>query len=310
MTDIMSLQYPPPPNGTNIALQQPGYLPAEYSSIHSPTGLVQDTNMPPKGRHDPITKNLNMRLAKSLSTPASLKSAAVQQQVSLSQDQNALSLAAEKRRNKLGYHRTSVACVSLTSSVGRAFEYSNSGMPNWMSADVSPNSAKPGDLGTPWRPYPQESPTTPVFTSYTQHTTAPSATWAQHPEPAAREDMWYPTPTPRSLSFGTESVVGNHAQYPPISQMTSGLPTRPFDRKSGSMPEIYHSSINTAGTSLDTVSLSAGTEGTQSYDGWQPYSYGKPNDSSDAYVGWGGEQATSSATETHATSSNVYYTGR
>lgn len=105
----MSFQYPPPPpNGTSMALPPSGYLPANYSGIHSPGGLVQNTDMSPKERHNSMSKNLNMRLAKPLS--ASVVQSAAAHQASLSQEQNSLNLAAEKRRNKLGYHRTSVAC--------------------------------------------------------------------------------------------------------------------------------------------------------------------------------------------------------
>lgn len=69
----------------------------------------QDPNLADKERRDSLSKA--MKLKRSLSTP----SVRPQQPPPAPQpnpppDHSSLGLAAEKRRNKLGYHRTSVAC--------------------------------------------------------------------------------------------------------------------------------------------------------------------------------------------------------
>ena len=234
--------------------------------------------------------------------------------------------------------------VLIHSVSGRqSFDYSHSGMTNWMSADASPSSSKPGDLNASWRSYPQESPITPAFSPYTTHAAPPSATWTPQSEAAGRgsDDLgWsYPPPPPRSLSFGSDTMSSHHSQhqqqaYPSISQMTSGhhhhsnnsssggggrSSSSSYDRKSSAaaaaaMSDLYQSPTtipgadSIPGTTLDHhVSLTAGAVGTTAYSSWQqPYSYSK--DGSDAYVGWG-DHGTTPASEGHATSS-MYYTGR
>jgi hypothetical protein len=118
MTDVMSYQYPPPPhqNGAEMEIPPSGYMP-NYS-IHNPPPSGMDMRANPdsghsmKDRRDSFSNS--MKLKRSISTP-SVRPPQTQSQLPPSQnsaaEQNALSLAAaEKRRNKLGYHRTSVAC--------------------------------------------------------------------------------------------------------------------------------------------------------------------------------------------------------
>ncbi|KAK4673298.1 hypothetical protein QC763_110660 [Podospora pseudopauciseta] len=110
MTDIMSYQYPPPPqNGADMDMSPSGYYPNYSVSSHTSSGM--DSGVPSRDRSD------SMRIKRSLSTPAvgpspsqapAPQSTASQQ--STAQGQDPLGLAGEKRRNKLGYHRTSVAC--------------------------------------------------------------------------------------------------------------------------------------------------------------------------------------------------------
>ncbi|KAL1892521.1 hypothetical protein Sste5346_007033 [Sporothrix stenoceras] len=215
-----------------------------------------------------------------------------------------------------------------------SFDYSHSGMPNWMSADASPSSSKPGDMS--WRSYPQESPITPAFSPYTTHAAPPSATWTSDAARGSDDLGWsYPPPPPRSLSFGSDTMSSHHGHqqqtYPSISQMTSGhhhtnngsshrSSSSSYDRKSSAaaaaaaMSDLYQSPTtipgvdSIPGTTLDHhVSLTAGAVGTTAYSNWQqPYSYSK--DGSDAYVGWGDHNGTP-ASEGHAASS-MYYTGR
>lgn len=110
MTDIMSYQYPPPPqNGADMDMSPSGYYPNYSVSSHTSSGM--DSGVPSRDRSD------SMKIKRSLSTPAvgpspsqapAPQSTASQQ--STAQGQDPLGLAGEKRRNKLGYHRTSVAC--------------------------------------------------------------------------------------------------------------------------------------------------------------------------------------------------------
>ena len=211
----------------------------------------------------------------------------------------------------------------------RSYEYGHHGMTNWMSAEASPNSSKPGDLNASWRSYPSESPITPAFSPYTPHAPPPSATWTApvSAEAPPREDLpWssYPQPPPRSLSFGAESMASHQSQqYPPISQI-GGHSSRPYERKSSSMStDMYPPPIATTipgietvpGTTLEhNVSLSAGAVPPPNYGSWhQPsYSYSKPQE---GYGGWYGEQGQQQippggdhSSEHHPPSaSNMYY---
>lgn len=122
MTDIMSYQYPPPPsqNGADMDMPPSGYLPNYSVPPQSSSGMDMrsgpDSGIPPRDRSDSFSKSL--KLKRSISTPAvgaPQPQPPAQQlpptpQQSTAPGQDPLGLAAEKRRNKLGYHRTSVAC--------------------------------------------------------------------------------------------------------------------------------------------------------------------------------------------------------
>lgn len=108
----MSYQYPPPPpNGADMNVHNSGYLPAYSMSLQQP---------PPMGTTDPRgspIRHMEHRdhdtfLKRSFSTPDARSQHQVipeaQQQSPTEGD-----LAGERRRNKLGYHRTSVACGKL-----------------------------------------------------------------------------------------------------------------------------------------------------------------------------------------------------
>jgi hypothetical protein len=123
MTDIMSYQYPPPPsqNGADMDIPPSGYLPNYSVPSQTSSGMDirsgPDSGIPSRDRSDSLSKSL--KLKRSISTPVvgppQSQPPPTQQhpptpQQSTTPGQDALSLAAEKRRNKLGYHRTSVAC--------------------------------------------------------------------------------------------------------------------------------------------------------------------------------------------------------
>jgi len=103
MTSIMSYQYPPPPppTGAEMEMQHQGYMP----SYSVPTDVRQphETSMSLKDRKDSFNQ-ASMKLKRSLSTPN------VRPQQPAGPEPPLGLTAAEKRRNKLGYHRTSVAC--------------------------------------------------------------------------------------------------------------------------------------------------------------------------------------------------------
>lgn len=113
----MSYQYPPPPpppNGSDLGISHSSYLngyaaPSTSSmevrtkTAHSAQSMppTQDAMMSLAQRRESLS---TARLRKTFSTPN------VRAQGANDQDQGHLALSNEKRRNKLGYHRTSVAC--------------------------------------------------------------------------------------------------------------------------------------------------------------------------------------------------------
>ena len=113
MTDIMSYQYPPPPppNGADMEMPPSGYM-SNYS-MHpqsSPMDMRQGPDSSMKlERRDSLSKSL--KLKRSISTPdVRPQQPGLPPPQTPIPEQSALALSAEKRRNKLGYHRTSVAC--------------------------------------------------------------------------------------------------------------------------------------------------------------------------------------------------------
>lgn len=117
----MSYQYPPPPpqNGAEMELPSSGYMPSYSVPPQTSSGMdirpSPDSGVHHRERSDSFSKS--MKLKRSISTPIvgpPLPQAPTQQpptpQQSTTPDNSVLGLAGEKRRNKLGYHRTSVAC--------------------------------------------------------------------------------------------------------------------------------------------------------------------------------------------------------
>ncbi|KAL1880811.1 hypothetical protein VTK73DRAFT_4981 [Phialemonium thermophilum] len=116
MTDVMPYQYPPPPtaqNGADMELPPSGYIP-NYSISQGSSGVDMgpspDSNLSLDESQETSSKAMKMKQA--MSSPGA-RSSQMQQSPphhGAMQDQNALAMGGEKRRNKLGYHRTSVAC--------------------------------------------------------------------------------------------------------------------------------------------------------------------------------------------------------
>ncbi|SPN96998.1 uncharacterized protein DNG_00517 [Cephalotrichum gorgonifer] len=109
MTSIMSYQYPPlpPPNGTEIDVPPPGYMPS-YGVPQPPVSAIdmRPGHEPPmslKDRKDSLSQ-ASLKIKRSWSTPN------VRSQQNASDHLPMGMSSSDKRRNKLGYHRTSVAC--------------------------------------------------------------------------------------------------------------------------------------------------------------------------------------------------------
>ena len=119
MTSIMSYQYPPPPppNGAEMDMPPSGYMP-NYS-VPPPASAIdmrpaQDSSMSLKERKDSLSQASLMKLKRSMSIPNVGSQPTAQD--------HAMGMPGEKRRNKLGYHRTSVACGKPHSLVSGAVD--------------------------------------------------------------------------------------------------------------------------------------------------------------------------------------------
>jgi hypothetical protein len=108
----MSYQYPPPPPAAQAGTEMnmaaaPSYVP-DYAN------LPLSSDLDPRSSMDSSPQSLDRKLKRSMSTPSVKHGQVVPPQQSgvdgIGADAAALALASEKRRNKLGYHRTSVAC--------------------------------------------------------------------------------------------------------------------------------------------------------------------------------------------------------
>lgn len=117
MTHRKAFQYPPPPppqSGAEMDHRHSGYAP-EYTTLPTPHEMdpMSGVGSNPQERGDSFAQS--MKLTRSQSTPMATHQQAATSLQQLDhdpseQDSAAFNLAAEKRRNKLGYHRTSVAC--------------------------------------------------------------------------------------------------------------------------------------------------------------------------------------------------------
>ncbi|KAI0525990.1 hypothetical protein F5B22DRAFT_657204 [Xylaria bambusicola] len=140
----------------------------------------------------------------------------------------------------------------------RSFSY-DQGMDNWASTTMSPV-PKQGDINTPWRSYPPESPVAPGYAPYPVPASQASTTWATSPLEATissegtsrSEDAWPPYQQPtRSMSFSGEHPV----QY----AMT---PSRTYERKASVASEVYQP------TSIETTPATSYTTWQQPYQPW------------------------------------------
>ncbi|OTB06442.1 hypothetical protein M426DRAFT_20897 [Hypoxylon sp. CI-4A] len=93
----MSYQYPPPQEAPGMGASQVGYTGASHLAATAST-----SEMSPLRQRDSLSKKLQLK--RSVSTPN------VRPQGSNKADHGSLGRPNEKKRNKLGYHRTPIAC--------------------------------------------------------------------------------------------------------------------------------------------------------------------------------------------------------
>lgn len=135
MIASMSYQYPPPPqDGAEMDLPHAGYLSSYATPSASsmevrnrtahppqPPSPAQDILMPLAPRRHPVQKPFKLRRA--FSNPN------VRKQGANDPDNGHLALSSsEKRRNKLGYHRTSVACGMFYAPAPALLAFSSSAL--------------------------------------------------------------------------------------------------------------------------------------------------------------------------------------
>lgn len=119
ISGTMAYQYPLPSSGLDPSSNMiPSFhhLPSDQPPPHSPAH-TKPSSPSSQNRGTSLGSKSGSKASKikrSISTPNVRGQATA--------DAAALALSAEKRRNKLGYHRTSVACGELPSSDKKAFE--------------------------------------------------------------------------------------------------------------------------------------------------------------------------------------------
>ncbi|KAF9879016.1 fungal zn binuclear cluster domain containing protein [Colletotrichum karsti] len=114
MISVMSYQYPTtlPPNGPEAAMSQAGYAPNYGAPAPGPPLMVPRSHEQSLKERKDSSSQASLTLKRCMSTPN------VRPRQASASDPNQAALAADKKRNKLGYHRTSVACAPSRASTG------------------------------------------------------------------------------------------------------------------------------------------------------------------------------------------------
>ncbi|GKT48317.1 uncharacterized protein ColSpa_08498 [Colletotrichum spaethianum] len=104
----MSYQYPPPlaSSGSEMDVSHPGYAPNYGAPAPVPSQMNPGTQEQTLKERKESFSQASLKLKRSMSTPN------VRPRQANASDPIQSSLAGDKKRNKLGYHRTSVACAS------------------------------------------------------------------------------------------------------------------------------------------------------------------------------------------------------
>ncbi|KAI1416823.1 hypothetical protein F5Y13DRAFT_204182 [Hypoxylon sp. FL1857] len=103
----MSYQYLPPQEDPELGVSQVGYIGGSHLTATAST--PEDSQIPPARRRESLSQEF--KLKRSVSTPN------VRPQGPNEADPGPPGLPNEKRRNKLGYHRTPVACATRNKSI-------------------------------------------------------------------------------------------------------------------------------------------------------------------------------------------------
>ncbi|KAM4059812.1 hypothetical protein HRG_002561 [Hirsutella rhossiliensis] len=260
----MSYQYmAPPTNQLGIDVPQSGYG-SDFKLPSQDASALDGDCKQSEGSYEDQKPGVSLR--RSFSTPNT-----AQMQQSTQEAQSQAGATSEKKRNKLGYHRTSIACshcrrrkirciaspevqnrkaqtaggeelyppeVKVPSNGMAAGQYSYANQPStsWM-ADVNSSSiSKPENLNMSWPSYAAESPIGTQFSPYPQSSAA-SATWASgNSEAGSHDEMaWSDFPPPaRSMSLSGESS-GSHQQ---LQYLAVGQ-GQPFDRRHSALSDMY-----------------------------------------------------------------------
>ncbi|KAL0781106.1 hypothetical protein CaCOL14_002441 [Colletotrichum acutatum] len=290
----MSYQYPAHflPLSSDMEVPNSGFAPNYGASSSGQASMHQENHDPTdQERRDSILQASRRKAKRSLNKPnVRLRQANIS-------DSSQSGQAGDKKRNKLGYHRTSVACVSASSTAtsSQPYDFANPQITNWASPDVSSNYAtKSGDLKETKKSYAEQSPITPSpsFSPYTSQA-PPSANWS-NADINAQNNMGY-------ASF----AIGNPMAYPRGTQIPTQYPTmsqqgRQYPRRSSTVmtTDMYTNPIATSFPTMDphTVSMSAGANPPSGYGTWpqqqqqqqqqQPYGYSRPSEGYDTWTAY------------------------
>ncbi|KAK1987895.1 hypothetical protein LZ30DRAFT_103753 [Colletotrichum cereale] len=106
MKPTMSYQHPPPLpySGSGMGVSHPGYAPNYNAPAAIPLPMDPRTHEQTLQERKESFSQASLKLRRSMSTPN------VRPRQTSTSDANQSGLASDKKRNKLGYHRTSVAC--------------------------------------------------------------------------------------------------------------------------------------------------------------------------------------------------------
>ncbi|KAK1851873.1 fungal zn binuclear cluster domain containing protein [Colletotrichum chrysophilum] len=104
MVSIMSYQYPPLPNTPEVDMSHPGYAPGYSAPAPGPPMMVPRSHDQSIKEREESFPQASLKLKRSRTKPN------VRPRQANIPDPSQAALANDKKRNKLGYHRTSVAC--------------------------------------------------------------------------------------------------------------------------------------------------------------------------------------------------------
>ncbi|XWX00208.1 hypothetical protein V2A60_008228 [Cordyceps javanica] len=153
--------------------------------------------------------------------------------------------AGDKKRNKLGYHRTSIACsLTIPIPTEQSFNVSPGSSLAWGSAEPSPVTL-PGsmDMSYHWNPYGSESGSAEQTSAFGSELATQSAWMATTPDTTQLSNWGWnngvtPTTQGRSVSFSNDLIGQPQQQF--VSNTSNGL----YDGASANLETPFSPSIN------------------------------------------------------------------